>query len=108
MELINLTPHPIVVWREGRDPITYAPSGAVARIDFVNVSVAEMNGIDIVHTRMRDGVTGLPDIQVGVGYLVSTLIRNARWDRLDLYSPGDLVRNTDGVVVGCRNLVANE
>ena len=48
-------------------------------------------------------VTGLPDPQLGVAYIVSGMVASAA-PRPDVFSPGDLVRDESGRPVGCKGL----
>lgn len=121
--LYNLTPHAIRVFsRTGETVAEIPPSGTVARIEklgsFQNsletVSVQNFGDAgetwtyDIpILTATATGVSGLPDEQVNVRFVVSAMIRVACPDRLDLVSPADLVRDEAGNVIGCRAFEAN-
>lgn len=52
-------------------------------------------------------VAGLPAPEPGTAYVVSAMVREASRDRRDVYSPGELVRGTDGQPIGCRGLDGN-
>lgn len=52
-------------------------------------------------------VEGLPEPKAGVIYIVSALVRAAVPGRLDVASPGELVRDAAGAVVGCKGLSVN-
>ena len=100
--IINLTPHAIVVVDGGTIPA----SGIVARCSSKSEPAGEHSGVAL--TRVSFGaVEGLPDPEPGVLYIVSGLVRSAVPSRSDVASPGDLVRDAAGAVVGCRNLVVN-
>lgn len=102
MKIINLTPHAI------RLPnVTIESSGIVARRIEVTKYAHEVNGIKLI-TRTYMGTTDLPDKETGVMYIVSMLVRQAFPNRLDLFSPGDLVRDEEGNIIGCLNLVMNK
>jgi hypothetical protein len=47
-------------------------------------------------------VTGLPEQTAGTYLIVSRVIAAACPDRLDLLVPDNLVRDSDGRIVGCR------
>ena len=102
MAIINLTPHIIDV-RDGETSRDLPPSGIVARVATVRVLDGEIDGIPVY--RVTFGVvTGLPDHPTdGVIYVVSGMVAAAA-PRADVFSPGDLVRDDKGVVVGCRGL----
>jgi hypothetical protein len=100
--LVNLTPHAIVI----AGGVTLPPSGAVARCSTLNTPAGEHAGVPL--SRVTYGaVEGLPAPAEGVLYVVSGLVRAAVPLRLDVASPGDLVRDASGAVVGCRGLVVN-
>ena len=100
--IINMTPHSVVIV----DGPTLAPSGQVARVSATSVPVGEVDGVKIVRTTFGE-VVGLPESKEGVFLVVSALVRGALPSRTDLLSPGDLVRDEKGNVVGCRNLIGN-
>lgn len=102
-KLVNLTPHAIVF-----PEFTLEPSGIVARVkEFSEVSeLNKVMGIDLV-TKWYGTVEGLPQPEEGTLYVVSGMLRTALPDRYDLASPGDLIRDEKGVIVGCKNLVIN-
>jgi hypothetical protein len=98
----NLTPHAIVVVGGP----TLPPSGAIARCATKSAPAGEHEGVALVATAYGT-VEGLPEPAPGVLYVVSAIVRSAVPERTDVASPGDLVRNEAGAVVGCRNLVVN-
>lgn len=59
--------------------------------------------IPVFRTTLGDP-TGLPEPQTGVTLLVSAVVRGACPGRIDLVSPGELVRGPDGQPVGCKGL----
>ena len=111
MTWINLTPHPInVVAQDGRIAII-KPSGSVARVEIsvTGQDILSIDGIDITCYSHRKGghVTGLPDEVWQTYLIVSGMVREALPERMDLFSPSDLVRDSAGQPVGCRGLVTN-
>lgn len=108
MTLLNLTPHAVVLHRDDGTTETVRPSGTVARVSQVATRVGTVAGVPVVTTRPGP-VTGLPAFEAddGAGYIVSALVRLALPDRIDLFSPADLVRDASGAVIGCRSLEAN-
>jgi len=106
MRFVNLTPHAINVMHDSGHVVTIQPDGTVARVSMAGMHVANIGGFDI--SRQSPGpVVGLPAPTDGVMWIVSAMVRTACPDRLDVVSPGDLVRNDAGVIVGCRNFVCN-
>jgi hypothetical protein len=99
---VNLTPHAVVIVGGPSLP----PSGSLARCAQVAAPAGEHAGVAL--SRVAFGaVEGLPEPEPGVVFVVSALVRAAVPHRSDVASPGDLVRNEAGQVVGCRNLVVN-
>ena len=74
--------------------------------DTVVNPAGEFEGIPLARTAFG-AVEGLPGPVEGVVYVVSALVRSAVPGRCDVTSPGDLVRDSEGRVVGCRGLVVN-
>ena len=98
---VNLTPHAIKL-----PEITIEPSGTVARCSEFTVPQSIVDGVSIVKKTYGD-VTGVPDPVDGTIYIVSMLVRTTLGSRKDLASPGDLVRDDKGNIVGSLNLVVN-
>lgn len=105
-QLINLTPHKLNVVTEN-GTVTVEPSGTIARCSVTNTPVRILpNGVTLYRTVYGE-VTGLPEEQEGVIYVVSGLVRGAVPTRLDVASPGELIRNEEGQPVGCNGLSIN-
>lgn len=102
MRLVNLTPHVINVGN-----LAIAPSGAIARVasatEVVEQIFVDGNAVDIVQTKFGSP-QGLPAPEEGVYFLVSSLVRLAAPERVDLLSPGEQTRDAQGRVTGCKNL----
>lgn len=112
--VINLTPHTIQVaqpedasgdrvWR------TLPASGHVARV----ATQAKRLGTAVLGAPVESigtgPVEGLPSAQEGVVFVVSGMVRSALGStRPDVVSPGALVRDRDGVVIGCLAFVGVE
>ena len=108
MRLVNLTPHVVILHRADGTTETIRPSGDVARVSRVWIRVGTVAGVPVVTTRPGP-VTGLPafDADDGAGYIVSALVRLALPERIDIFSPADLVRDAAGAVIRCRALEGN-
>lgn len=107
-KIINLTPHTINIY--AGDVLecirTIEPSG-VARADYTQETLGNLDGIPIV--RNEYGLpTNLPAPQEGVYYIVSKLVADAARNNGratdDLLLTGELVRDNDNRVIGCRVL----
>jgi hypothetical protein len=101
MKFVNLTPHDITVIRASGDSTTFAKSGTIARVSQVTAVAYTVDGIN-VSTATFGPVVGLPDWTDDTLYIVSGMVKSAGGDRTDLVSPGELVRDAAGVVIGCK------
>lgn len=107
MKLLNLTPHVIRIIDDGSsEPIVIPPCGTVARVATVSREMGRVGGIKLF-AQVVGEVQGLPDPRDGVLLIVSTIVRTALPERVDLCSPGELVRDASGQPIGCRGLVIN-
>lgn len=105
MTIKNLTPHALnIVTDEGT--VTVPPSGTVARCSSAATPAGSIGGIALSRVTFGE-VTGLPAPEEGVLLVVSALVRSALPARADLASPGELVRDAAGAVIGCRGLIVN-
>jgi len=104
MKLINLTPHEVNLIHEAG--ITTIPaSGVVARAAATPTPVGtiEVDGAEIpLVTTVYGAVENLPEPSADTLFIVSALTIQAAPDRLDLFSPADLVRDEAGNIIGCR------
>lgn len=103
--IINLTPHSLnIVTTDGN--IVDLPSSGVARVASNKVMIGSVNGVGLYQEQYGD-VEGLPSKyeDLNAFYVVSRLVANAVPDREDLLVPGELIRNDEGQVIGCRGLV---
>lgn len=108
--LVNLTPHDVNIRKADGSILTIQKSGQVARVDVYrktmsNLTLSEM-GINIQRP-VFGNVIGLPEPKDGTAYIVSAMVRDAARDRIDVFSPGNLIRDDAGSVVGCDGLDCN-
>ena len=116
MELINKTPHPVVLVLEDGAKITLEPVMPTPRVSSSSVvtatyTITDGNGIE--HEIVREApvfgeVVDLPEPQEGVLYVVSMLVAARAVGRNDLVSPGRQLRNEAGQVIGCAGLQGKE
>jgi len=100
--IINLTPHQICIYDENNNLITkIAPSGAEARVSETRARVGEIENIPVFAVSYGD-ITGLPAPDGNV-YIVSAKVRST-CKRGDVHSPGELLRDKKGRVIGCIGL----
>ena len=109
MSLVNLTPHPVAIYRdhatEDGPAEVIPPSGTVARVATIelgtNLSRHSGRQYELVeYGRIHD----LPQPQHGTDYIVSLVVALAARGRDDLLAPYIEVRNDAGTMIGCRFL----
>ena len=102
--LLNYTPHPItIVSSEGQVLRTIQSSGLV-RLKASTVSAGmSINDIPVTKTEFGEP-EGLPDFVEGTYYVVSQLVKSALPHRKDLLVPADVVRDSNGNILGCKSL----
>lgn len=105
MNMLNLTPHSITFILEDGER-TILPSGVVAHVNEVSEFVADYDGIP-AYSKQYGETKNLPEPADDTIFIVSTMVRLANPNRVDLVSPGDLIRNEYGVIIGCKGLVVN-
>lgn len=107
MYILNLTPHDVHILLPGGKTLTLHRSGKTARLETTSrpaQGVAITGGPDIPAIYSKHGpVTGLPEPAEDWLLLVSTFVA-AHVRRPDVVSPGGLVRDGEGRVLGCREL----
>lgn len=106
-EILNLTPHPLTLVGED-GTLTVPASGQVARLAVTRTACAPVtfDGVTLPVSRPTMGdIVGLPAPAPGVILVVSALVAEAA-GRADVMSPGELLRDTTGAVIGARGLCA--
>lgn len=105
--LVNLTPHDVVVYRDGAATASWAPSGSFARrVELVGtpgVLLTDQAQVPRVEVDYGDAVVDLPAPRAGTALIVSRVIADAV-RRSDLFFPFGEVRDEEGRVVGCTAL----
>lgn len=105
MKVVNLTPHALTLVGSN-NVLTVPVSGQIARLAVTRQMLAPItvDGVELAVNRPTLGnITGLPDPQPGVVYVVSALVAEAA-RRPDVMSPGELIRDTAGVIIGAKGL----
>lgn len=106
MKLINLTPHNVDICDECGNVIkTYEASGVVARVAHGWETIEYIDDVPVV-VRKNVNVINLPEPQEGIMYIVSNIILDYCYDRLDLLAPVKQVK-INGRVVGCQAFASN-
>lgn len=100
MKIRNFTPHQINI--EGREPIA---SEGIARCTEISKTVDNFDGIDIIEKKFGE-LIDLPEPEKDVIYVVSIITATAAkaLGRNDCYIPGEVIRDEQGRVIGCKNL----
>lgn len=101
-DIKNLTPHSIVVILSDDIRYVITPSDSVARCSSSTEVIGEVNGVPLTRTIYGE-VVGLPQQKENTIYIVSTLVAQACPDRDDLFIPNEIVRDTNGKVIGCKS-----
>ena len=110
MKLINLTPHAITIPTDmGNYEIQ--PSGEVARMEqhynpHLLITTDDVHRISIETVR-QGAIVGLPEPQPSTFYIVSSVVAQQA-NRRDVVSPGRLLRDDNGNVIGCEGLLVPE
>lgn len=103
VNLVNLTPHAINMYGA-----TIPPSGKVARIKMEREDLSPLifQGQKVRVTRTYGGeIEGLPAPSPGKAYIVSRVVLEVvKVGRGDVFSPGELIRDSEGRVIGCDGL----
>lgn len=101
MEIVNLTPHPLVIRRGDKEETI--PSSGVARCSAAETEIGSLDGIPVVRTDYG-AVVGLPGRKGGTVYVVSTITAQAVVGRDDVYVPARPVRDEQGRIIACAAL----
>jgi hypothetical protein len=105
VKIKNLTPHPLtIVGQNGT--LQVPPFGQIARLAVTRTALdpVTIDGVSLAVSRPSLGeITGLPPAEEGVILIVSALVAEAS-NRGDVFSPGELIRSPEGVVIGAKGL----
>ena len=101
---VNLTPHDVTVVSGGKVK-KYDRDGTVARVTETTTLAFSIDDCDINDVVFGD-VIGLPAPVKGVWFIVSAMVKEAvkksGSGRNDCVSPGNLIRDENGEVIGCK------
>jgi hypothetical protein len=101
--LVNLTAHNLHLPNGFTIPRATFPARAQERV----YEAGEAEGVRLVYVQY-DTVSGLPDPEPGVLYVVSQIVRQTCPERADLASPGEMVKDEHRRIIGTINLRVNE
>lgn len=99
----NFTPHSIVVVGESGETLKVFQSEGLVRLKAETIPVGEVAGIKLTATKFGEP-EGLPECIDGIYYIVSQLVKTALPNRPDLLVPAEVVRDTNGQIIGCKSL----
>ena len=105
---VNLTPHALNIERPDMPNLIIPPSGDVARVATDRVSCGTIGAGIPVELSVLSDVTGLPEPQTDTYYFVCGLVLDRVQHRVDVFAPGELVRDGAGRVSGCRGVACTE
>ena len=94
----NYTPHPVNLG--GKEYV----SVGLARVSQTDTVIGEHDGVEMRKAEYGE-VTGLPEKEEGTLFIVSALVKAACPERNDLVSPGGLIRDNAGRVIGASYLI---
>lgn len=107
MKLKNLTPHPITLVKHDGTTVVIAPESVPARVS-EQVTNLPITIYDVPLTFVEpSNVTDLPPPESNVTLIVSRMVLDAAKHRADLVSPGALVRDSEGRIVGCAAFIVS-
>lgn len=102
--LVNCTPHPISLLNKDMSILMTLPKGElVPRLIENKSDYLEDNNYPVpLFTKKFGKIENLPNPILGTIFIVSKFVLDAAPDnRTDLVSPGDLVRDSNGNILGC-------
>ena len=105
MLLKNFTPHNVVIVMNETKIVI--PSDGIARVTEAKTVAPsiDVDGVIVETFKSSFGeVENLPPQEEGVMVIVSAMAADAAKDRNDLLVPGELVRDNDGNIIGCKSL----
>lgn len=101
-----MTPHDVDICDKYGNVIkTYKASGMVARVRHGWSTVDYVDGVPVVVRRDED-IVDLPNYQEDTIYIVSNIVFDYCYDRLDLYAPVKQFKDGNRVI-GCQALVGH-
>lgn len=99
----NYTPHRVVLLDDDNNIIKGYVSEGIARVSTEIIPEGYLGSVKFVSQKFGE-VQGLPEEKNNVLYIVSSMVKAALPNRQDLVTPAELVRDSEGNVIGCRSL----
>lgn len=103
-QIFNMTPHPINVLDDDNKIIhSFPKEEGTIRLSVSTIEEGTIENIKLTKTVFGKPV-GLPEFEKGKYYIVSQLVKNACSNRTDLLVPSEIVRDSNGNILGCKSL----
>ncbi len=102
--VINKTPHDVHIVDENNNLVKTYERGDQIRLAVKTVRLEPLQDGTPVSQNEFGEPEGLPDYKPGVYYIVSQVVKNALYERVDLLVPAELVRDAKGNIIGCKSL----
>ena len=103
-KIINKVPHAIYILNDNNQIVKSFPkSSGMIRIEEHSTDIGHICNVPISST-VWGKVYELPASVRGTYYIVSQLVKNALPERPDLLVPREVVRDTEGNILGCKRL----
>ena len=105
-QIVNLTPHVLVLVVDENESLEYQPASRPARVSSFEEPVGNLFGVPTLAVKFGE-ITGLPEPQEGTLFVVSAMVATVAraTGRTDVASPGRLVRDGQGHVIGAGALI---
>ena len=103
VKFVNATPHVLNIVCADGSIREIAPSGIVPRLAQTRLVSHILDGIEIFRVQMG-ALEGMPDEDGETVFVVSRMVLDSIPERGDMLSPGELVRDSAGKVIGCKGL----
>lgn len=102
-EIINLTPHDIVVYLDNGDTVVYPSKGVLRISENREYLCSTIEGVKIFKKYFGTS-SDLPIRKVNTMYIVSVPVAQAHPERNDFIISDDIVRdNETGKIIGCKS-----
>jgi len=98
-KIINLTPHSLIIYKNGEKIEEIHPSGIV-RVKEEKIKIGKILGVPIYKIKYTES-EGLPSPIKDTFYFVSAIVAQANLNRNDLLLSSDLIRDENGRILGC-------
>jgi len=105
-KFVNCTPHCINLFLENKSVKVFPRCDLPARLEETVKTSIVLDGVTIAET-VFGKVQNLPEPEDNTFYIVSRLVLSASPGRKDLLVPNNLLRDSEGNVIGCKELARN-